>query len=202
MAGLLADALTEAGFKTKTAADSKSARKMIDSFDPDILLLDISLGDGPTGIQIAHAVSRTRPDIAILILTKHPDPKAGGDLSLDLPDKVGFLRKHLVRDTDYLLNAIEEVLADRPEQVTTQVEAITRPFPQLNDKAFQVLRLLAEGYNNNEIAKQMALSLKAIERWIEIIYAELDIKLKADLNPRVEAARRFYMVAGLSERDS
>jgi DNA-binding NarL/FixJ family response regulator len=175
---------------------------MIDSFDPDILLLDISLGDGPTGIQIAHAVSKTRPDIAILVLTKHPDPKSSNELAFDLPEKVGFLRKHLVRDTEYLLNAIEAVLADRPEIAQTSDSESARPFPNLSDKAFTVLSLLAEGFNNGEIARKMGLSLKAIERWIDIIYAELDIKIKGDLNPRVEAARRYFLVAGVNERDT
>lgn len=199
MAGLLSDVLTSAGFKVKTAAESKSASKAINTFDPDILLLDISLGDGPTGIHIAHAVSRTRPDIAILILTKHPETASGFP---ELPANVGYLRKHLVRDTNYLLTAIEQVLRDQPLATDTQVPDESRPFPNLNDKAYRVLQLLAEGFNNPEIARQLGLSVKAIERWIEIIYSELGIDVKGGLNPRVEAARKYFLVAGVAERDN
>lgn len=202
MSGLLSDVLTSAGFQVETAADSKQATKAINSFDPDILLLDISLGDGPTGIHIAHATSRTRPDIAILILTKHPDPKSGGPSMPELPERVGFLRKHMVRNTDYLLSAIEDVLSEKPGFDDSAVAHAERPFGNLNDKAFKVLQLLAEGFNNPEIARQLGLSVKAIERWIEIIYSELSIEVKGELNPRVEAARQYFMVAGLVERDS
>lgn len=200
MSGLLSDVLTGAGFKVKTAADSKAATKAINAFDPDILLLDISLGDGPTGIHIAHATSRTRPDIAILILTKHPDAKSSN--LPDLPASVGFLRKHMVRNTDYLLAAIEDVLRDRPSAENASKPSLDRPFENLNDKAYKVLQLLAEGFNNPEIARQMGLSVKAIERWIEIIYSELGIEVKGDLNPRVEAARQYFLVAGVAERDT
>lgn len=202
MSGLLADVLSSAGFKVKTASDSKQATKAINSFDPDILLLDISLGDGPTGIHIAHATSRTRPDIAILILTKYPDPKSGIPNLPELPPRVGFLRKHMVRNTGYLLSAIEDVLRERESPQAAQSESIDRPFANLNDKAYKVLQLLAEGFNNPEIARQMGLSVKAIERWIEIIYSELKIEVKGDLNPRVEAARQYFLVAGVAERDN
>ena len=106
MASLLAESLNAANFNVETAPDAAKARKVIDRFDPDILLLDISLGDGPSGVHLAHAVHETRPDIAILILTKHPDAKSATSDGLDLPPNVGFFRKHLVYDISYLLNAI------------------------------------------------------------------------------------------------
>jgi len=199
MASLLAQSLTSANFLVETAPDAAKARKVIDRFDPDILLLDISLGDGPSGIHLAHAIHETRPDIAILILTKHPDAKSATAEGLDLPPHVGFLRKHLVNDIQYLLNAIEKVLTDRPDEVR-QDEPTSSPITQLSPQAFRVLSLVAQGYNNTEIALRMDLSVKSVERWIETIYRELKIESKGDINPRVEAARQYYLIAGISHR--
>jgi len=199
MASLLAQSLVEANFIVETAPDAAQARKAIDHFDPDILLLDISLGDGPSGIHLAHAINETRPDIAILILTKHPDAKSATAEGLDLPPNVGFLRKHLVNDMQYLLNAIEKVLTDRPEEVR-QDEAVSSPISQLTSQALKVLDLVAKGYNNTEIALRMDLSVKSVERWIETIYRELQIESKGAINPRVEAARQYYLIAGISHR--
>ena len=117
MASLLEGSLTNAGFIVTAAADVESGRRAVDTFDPDIVLLDISLGDGPTGVHLAHALRKTRPDIAVLILTKHPDAKSASREGLDLPPNVGFLRKHLVNDVTYLIDAIEKVLADQPQDV-------------------------------------------------------------------------------------
>jgi DNA-binding NarL/FixJ family response regulator len=199
MASLLAESLNAANFNVETAPDAAKARKVIDRFDPDILLLDISLGDGPSGVHLAHAVHETRPDIAILILTKHPDAKSATADGLELPPNVGFLRKHLVNDMSYLLNAIEKVLTDRHSEVR-QDQPVTSPIAQLGSQAIKVLALVAQGYNNTEIALRMDLSIKSVERWIETIYRELNIDSKGAINPRVEAARQYYLIAGISQR--
>jgi DNA-binding NarL/FixJ family response regulator len=199
MASLLAESLSAANFIVETAPDAAKARRVLDRFDPDILLLDISLGDGPSGVHLAHAVHETRPDIAILILTKHPDAKSATADGLDLPPNVGFLRKHLVNDMSYLLNAIEKVLTDRHSEVR-QDQPVTSPIAQLGSQAIKVLALVAQGYNNTEIALRMDLSIKSVERWIETIYRELQIDSKGAINPRVEAARQYYLIAGISHR--
>lgn len=199
MASLLAESLSAANFTVETAPDAAKARKTIDRFDPDILLLDISLGDGPSGVHLAHAVHETRPDIAILILTKHPDAKSATADSLDLPPNVGFLRKHLVNDVSYLLTAIEKVLTDRHAEVR-QDEPLASPIAQLGNQAMKVLNLVAQGYNNTEIASRMNLSVKSVERWVETIYRELKIDSRGAINPRVEAARQYYLIAGISQR--
>ena len=62
------------------------------------------------------------------------------------------------------------------------------------------MELIAEGYNNAEIATRSGLSLKSVERWIERIYLELEIDPKGKLNPRVEATRRYFLSAGFPER--
>ena len=199
MASLLAESLSAANFTVETAPDAAKARKAIDRFDPDILLLDISLGDGPSGVHLAHAVHETRPDIAILILTKHPDAKSATADSLDLPPNVGFLRKHLVNDVSYLLTAIEKVLTDRHAEVR-QDEPLASPIAQLGNQAMKVLNLVAQGYNNTEIASRMNLSVKSVERWVETIYRELKLDSRGAINPRVEAARQYYLIAGISQR--
>jgi DNA-binding NarL/FixJ family response regulator len=199
MASLLAKSLTEINFQVEIAPDAAKARKAIDRFDPDLILLDISLGDGPTGIHLAHAVRQTRPDIGILILTKHPDAKSATADGLDLPVGVGFLRKHLVNDVSYLLKAIELVLSDQSDQVRQDLPTQSL-LAQLGPQALKVLALVAQGYNNTEIAVRMKLSIKSVERWIEAIYKELHIDSKSNINPRVEAARRYYLIAGISQR--
>jgi DNA-binding NarL/FixJ family response regulator len=199
MASLLKDSLSAANFDVQVASDVASGRKAIDRFDPDILLLDISLGDGPSGIHLAHAVHETRPDIAILILTKHANALSATSEGLDLPPGVGFLRKHLVNDLKYLLSAIEKVLSDHPEEVR-QDEPVSSPVARLNPQAVKVWALIAQGYNNTEIAVQMNLSVKSVERWIDSIYRELNIESKVKINPRVEAARQYYLIAGISQR--
>ena len=201
MSALLQQSLTSADFEVEAAIDAAQARKKIEAFDPDILLLDISLGDGPSGLHLAHAIDKTRPDIAILILTKHPDAKSATSEGLDIPARVGFLRKHLVNDVNYLLNAIEKVLSDRSSEVRQDFQSES-PINNLSEQAVMILSLIAQGFSNNEIATRTKLSVKSVERWIEIIYKELEITKSGEINQRVEAARRYYMIAGIPERSA
>ena len=201
ISALLQQSLTSADFEVEAAIDAAQARKKIEAFDPDILLLDISLGDGPSGLHLAHAIDKTRPDIAILILTKHPDAKSATSEGLDIPARVGFLRKHLVNDVNYLLNAIEKVLSDRSSEVRQDFQSES-PINNLSEQAVLILSLIAQGFSNNEIATRAKLSVKSVERWIDIIYKELEITKSGEINQRVEAARRYYMIAGIPERSA
>lgn len=196
MASLLAEVLTGHGFAVRTAADVSQARLSIEHFDPDLLLLDVSLGDGPSGIHLAHAMRMSRPDIAILVFTRHPDIASATNDGLGLPPGVGFLRKHLVSDEAYLIEAMERVLRDQPDPVV-DVRDSEDVFAFLGANGSRALRLLAEGFDNEEIARRCGVSRKTVERWIEQVYRDLGIDTKGLLNPRVAAARRFFFAVGV-----
>jgi len=196
MAALLADVLTGHGFTVSTAADVAQARREIDAFDPDMLLLDVSLGEGPTGIHLAHAMRLSRPDIAILVFTRHTDIASATTDGLALPPGVGFLRKHLVSDQDYLIDAMEKVLREQGDLVAEDGKTQDE-FAFLGSNGSRALRLLAEGFDNEEIARRCGVSRKTVERWIEQIYRDLGIDTKGTLNPRVAAARRFFFAVGV-----
>ena len=196
---LLVLELSRAGFEVRSADSAASARRLIDEFDPDVMLLDVDLGAGPTGIHLAHALATTRPDIAVLILTKYPDARSATADGLELPVNVGFLRKHLVSDSGYLLNALEKVLADKAEEVR-QDTGIPSAFSHLSDKLFTVLKLMADGYVNAEIASRTGTSQKTVERHIDQLYEALNIETRGELNPRVAAAKLYYSEVGLGPR--
>lgn len=197
MSSLLADVLTGHGFAVRTAVDVAEAREEVDAFDPDMLLLDVSLGDGPTGLHLAHAMRLSRPDIAILVFTSQTD-LAGAD-GLVLPPGVGLLRKHLVNDQRYLIEAMENVLRDQVGHMNPSPEPSqgAEVFAFLGVNGSRTLRLLAEGYDNEEIARRCGVSRKTVERWIEQVYRDLGIDTKGALNPRVAAARRFFFAVGV-----
>ena len=196
MASLLADVISGHGFTVRTAEDVARARREIDAFDPDMLLLDVSLGEGPTGIHLAHAMRLSRPDIAILVFTRHADIASATTDGLALPSGVGFLRKHLVSDQAYLIDALEKVLREQNDLVAEDKKT-EDVFAFLGSNGSRALRLLAEGYDNEEIARRCDVSRKTVERWIEQIYRDLGIDTKGKWNPRVAAARRFFFAVGV-----
>lgn len=198
-AALLAEVLGAQGFVVETAHTFLEARQFLVSFDPDVVLLDIGLGDGPSGIDLGHIIGEKRPDIAVLFLTKQPDHRVSGGPGPDLPQGAGFLRKDKVRDTEYLLEAINAVLSDRAFDIRDDRDP-ARPLGGLSTKQLHVLRLMALGYTNDAIAARYAVSLSTAERWAAGIFKVLGIPTTGEVNPRVEAVRQFVAVAGVPER--
>lgn len=199
MASLLADVLMGHGFEVRIAADVLAARQSVRDFDPDGALIDISLGDGPSGLDLAHVLSKQRPDIAMLILTKHADARAAGWVPGEIPDNCGFLRKDRVRDTEYLLAQLESVLTDQAHQVRDDLDS-TNPLAFLNPRQLEVLRLISMGYTNEFIAQYTESSLSSVERWVMQVFRALGLDSRGPLNPRVEAVRIFIASSSLPDR--
>lgn len=199
LATLVKKSLASEGFVVETAVSAAEGRRKVNAFDPDLVLLDLALGAGPSGVHLAHALTERRPDVAILVLTKYPDAQSATSDGVDLPVGVGFLRKQLVSEPDQLVAAMEQVLADRPDQVR-QDKSSRRAFPELPDKGIVVLRLLAEGHSNQEIAKRASLSVKSVERWLERIYREMKLDTDGSINLRVAAVRRYLKETGAADR--
>lgn len=199
MATLLAETLMANGFEVDCASNVKQARRSISHFDPDGILLDISLGEGPSGLDLAHVLAHQRPDIAIIFLTRHPDARTPGPDGMDVPDGCGFLRKDRIRDTEYLLSSIHAVMTDRPHEARHDLEGAD-VLSALSTKHIEVLRLMALGYTNEYIARAKGVAQSTAERWTVEVFRQLAIDKQADINPRVEAVRLFVASAGVPER--
>lgn len=198
-ASLLSDALRAQGFEVSTSATASDALIKVERFDPDAALLDINLGDGPSGIDLGHVLGRTRPDVALVFLTKHPDLRTAGIVEDELPVGCGFLSKDRVRDTEYLANAIDAVLTERTRDVRHDRDP-SKPLGQLTAKQLEIMRLIAMGYTNESIAAIRGVGRSSVERWAKEIFQSLGIDTAGELNPRVEATRMFIEAAGLPRR--
>lgn len=187
---LLQDELTSLNFNVRTAQSVVEARRTIDRFDPDVVLLDIDLQSGPNGLHLGHILAQTNPDIAQVFLTKLADASEADGEYHELPEGAGFVRKHMVGDTDYLISVIDQVCAGK--RLDERGAAAADPFLDLAPKAMQVLELLADGYSNQYIADALNVTTKAVERWIDVIYKTLRVQTGSGRNPRVEAAVLFH----------
>ena len=200
VSALLEQTLLSVNFQTSRANNAVEAKRQIETFDPDIALLDIDLGPGANGIDVAHILAKKYPDIAILFLTKFPDLRSAGLRMEDLPPGCGFLRKELVGNTEYLVNAIDNVLGERP-QVRDDLLP-NRPLSVLTKNQVEALRLLASGYTNAEIARRRETSVSSVEQLLNTTFKNLGIQSSDDINPRIEAVRIFIQAAGIPNREN
>lgn len=194
---LMTSALGSAGFTTELAANAVEAKRKLAGFDPDAVIVDIDLGDGPNGVDFVYMLRKAHPDIAPILLSKHPNAISAG-IKSTVPDGVAYLRKSLVHTADGLVGAINEALQGRASSLRQDDEPADTT--HLTASQSEVLRMMAQGLSNTEIARRRNTSNSAVEQRISEIFKAFGLTTSSEVTPRVEAVRRYIAENGLPGR--
>jgi DNA-binding NarL/FixJ family response regulator len=191
MRSLLAEYLEKAGFLVSTASSAADARRQINAVDPDAVVIDIDLGPGQSGLDVAAALNTEANEVGIVFLTNYSDPRFAGEELTRIHPKAAYLNKHMIEDSSTLLLALNAVLVERDVEAYRYDKRTDRPMARLSASQIQALRLLADGKTNQQIAEARQRSLDATESLITRTLASLGLDSNADINARVFAAREF-----------
>lgn len=192
---LLNTMLSQAGFVPRLAENVTQARFTLKSFDPDIALLDINLGEGPSGIQLGHAISLTHPGVGIVFLTRYHDLKATGINRNQLPSGCAVVGKERLSDSAELIAAIESVLSTKAVPIRHD-QGEHSELGNLTDSQRKTLRLVAAGWTNSAIAESRGITPRSVERTLQGLARALSIASSGELNTRIELTRRYLQHTG------
>ncbi len=189
---LIGKTLEAAGFSVTTAANAADAKRAFAAVDPDGMVVDIELGPGPDGFDLAAAILAESPETGIVFLTNLPDPRLVGKDTGAVPKHAAYLRKSNLTDANTLVDALNAVL--KAEDVSGYRHDLLkdRPFAELSRKQIEILRQIASGLSNQQIAKSRNTSVRAVEGIISRTFEALAIDVQAEGNARVEAAKVFF----------
>jgi DNA-binding NarL/FixJ family response regulator len=187
---LLAKSIEAAGFDVSTAANAADAKRVLKVSDPDALVLDIELGPGPNGLDLAEVVSRQYPAIGVVFLTNLPDPRFTLNPK-SIAKNHAYLRKGVINSGNELLEVIEAVLRDRVTKEYRHDLASNRPLAQLSQRQLATLQMVSEGKTNSQIASLRGTTVRAVESMLSRIFEAMGID-PASSNPRVEAVSRLH----------
>lgn len=190
---LLTDVLAAAGFDVEACGSTKEALRAFKAVDPDALVTDIDLGHGPSGLDLVVAMAKMAPYLGVVILSNY---SITPDYRHEALGRAAYLRKQDLSESSVLVNALEGVLRDQETRETPTSAKGTR-ISALTGAQVQVLRMIAEGLSNEEIARRRATSVKSVEHMITRIIAALDLSADPAVNTRVAAARVYIEEAGL-----
>lgn len=197
--GLLAETLTHAGFVVGAVGDATAARQMWRTMDPDALVLDVDLGRGVNGFDVADAILAQAPGTAVLFLTNLPDARFAGRDAASLPPGAAYLRKDLLADPLELVTALDVVLRGIEALTPRQDLDPTRPLASLSKTQIEILRMVSLGMSNQQIAVERHTTTKAVHKVIVRALAAIGIDDSEEGSSRVAAARNFIRAAGLPE---
>lgn len=193
---LVATQLRADGFEVHTAENAVEARKKADAIDPDVALLDIELGNGPTGFDLAAILRKQDPGIAIVFLTHLPEPRLIGLDNRIVPKNAAYLVKDKISDPEILSEAIEAALRERVgEHLRDDRKAISK-FSSISRSQIQVLQLMAAGYSNQQIAENRGTTIRAVENLIKRAFEAAGIDTEEGVHLRVSASREYLKAIG------
>ena len=193
---LIARSLETAGFDVSTAANAADAKRAVKATDPGICVVDIELGPGPNGFDLADYLAREAPDVGVVFLTNLPDPRFADRDTKTLTQKQAYLRKSQLVDSKELIEAINAVLMEVDVDHYRHDQNLERPLAALSRRQISVLKLVAEGHSNNQIAEERGTTVRAVEGMVSRIFTALGVDAQGVGNARVEATRMYLSAAG------
>jgi len=180
----------------KTAAEALSAHER---FRPNAALVDLDLGRGPTGLDVARSLRKSNPKIGIVFLTSYSDPRFLASPGQEPPAGSQYLVKKSVGSVDVIMTAIETSLSSRT--VNKLLPTHSSHFGRLTSSQIATLRLIADGLSNQEIARKRSITEKSVEQQVSRIAKRLGIERKLDRNVRVSIARAYFREVGTGSDD-
>ena len=171
------------------AQDGRDAVRCVEKLEPDLLLMDLSM-PRMSGIDAIREIKKRYPDIKIIALTVHKTEEyllatlqAGADgyvLKDATHDELVLAIKNVMGGKSYLSPGVSEKVIegylDGKESNRSR-----SPWETLSQREREVLKLIAEGYKNKEIAGDLCISLKTVEKHRANLMKKLDLHNAAAL---------------------
>jgi len=195
--GLIAAVLTAAGFDVFTAATADEAIDAFIAVDPDALVTDIDLGAGATGLDLVVSLSARNPHLPVVVLSNYVITP---DYTNPVLARAAYLRKKDLSDTGALLVALDTVLREQGSPRAPD-RGLGGRLAGLTTAQIHVLRMIAVGMSNAEIAERRRCSLRAAEHMVQRTFMALELGTDPRANTRVIAARIYIEEAGMPAID-
>lgn len=159
------------------ASSGEIALALVNQLHPDVVLLDIRL-PGMNGIEVARLLTRDHPEVRVLMVSAYDeDEYVRGALEAGA---AGYLRKtapgkELVQAVRAVAGGASVLQSGLAARLLVSTRAADPAVTDLTERELAVLRLVAAGMHNREVATELGISTRTVDRHCDNIYAKLDV---------------------------
>jgi DNA-binding NarL/FixJ family response regulator len=174
------------------------AMMLFKELKPDAVVLDLDLGAGPNGIDLAFAIRRNNPKAGIVILTTFEDPRLLHSKIPNPPPGTVYLVKRKVSEIGSLFKSIEKSIsnAKNDKSDSKNKNEVAPELAKVTESQLETMKLIADGLSNSEIAKVRGVTEKSIEQTISRLVASLEIPKGSTTNQRVQISKMYFRLTG------
>jgi two-component system, NarL family, response regulator LiaR len=165
------------------AADGEEAINLIEKLKPDVAILDISMPK-LSGIEVTRRIKPRLPATAVLILTAYDNDEyvfavleagAAGYLLKDIPGKEIVDAVRSVYTGESVLHpSIARKVIQRAIGTTARTSQQSEE-PELSEREQEVLKMIAKGFSNKDIAMNLVISSRTVQGHINKIFQKLNV---------------------------
>lgn len=184
------------------AEDGREAIKCVERLKPELIIMDLSM-PRMNGMEAIREIKRVFKDIKVLVLTVHKDEeyilatfKAGADgyvLKDSSYHELMMAIKSVLRGKRYISPGISEKVLEGYLEGRERLKEKTS-WETLTPREREILKLIAEGYKNKEIAEELCISVKTVEKHRSNLMEKLDLH-------NIQALTTFAIEKGLVSKE-
>lgn len=171
------------------AQDGRQALHEAQRLHPDIILMDITMPD-MNGIEATRQVKKLLPEVKVLILTMHENEEyvfqalragASGYMLKEAADTDLINALHVIQSGNFYLSPAAQsvMVGDYLQRVRAGEEKDS--YSSLTEREREILKLVAEGFTNNQIAERLVISPKTVDTHRTHIMDKLNLHSRAEL---------------------
>ena len=171
------------------AQDGRQAIEEAQKLQPDLVLMEITMPD-VNGIEATRQIKRLVSDVKILMLTMHEHDEyvfqalqagASGYMLKEAADTELITAIHVITSGQFYLSPTAQsvVVGDYLQKVRTGEERDS--YSSLTEREREILKLVAEGFTNNQIAERLVISPKTVDTHRTHIMDKLNMHSRAEL---------------------
>jgi DNA-binding NarL/FixJ family response regulator len=185
--GLVANSLEISGVEVRSCPSVSMALTLLQDFEPHVVITDLDLGQGPSGVHLLERVAQQTPWVGMAILSAHASPELAVRDGYRIPEGTVYAVKSEISSSDDLVALMQAAVERR---VVRESDAVGDRIV-ISQVHGEILRMIAEGLSNAAIAKERNTSLRAAEGMVQRTFVALGIGSDADRNARVLAVRMW-----------
>jgi DNA-binding NarL/FixJ family response regulator len=174
----------------------EAALKAFNQKNSDVVILDLDLGEGPSGYNLALMMRQLKSNLGIVFYSSFNDERFIINGNNQRLTNYVFLRKSEIINNNAIYNAILQSIEILEEENKFRKKEVTAFYKNFNDREIELMAHVAAGFSNKKIASIFKIEIKSCENAISRLAKKLNLPQEDLSNQRIMITRKYLQLCG------